>query len=325
MGDPLQATTAATQVRQFAQDTSRDLARSPKQLQSKYLYDALGSQLFDAISRLPWYQITRAENALLTRHGDAIIQTLRDPLTIAELGCGTGEKLGILAEAIQHAGRWARVHLIDVSAQALTLSERWLGRLAHVSLVGHESTYEVGLAEAARHREAAGSLLVLFLGSSIGNFDAAVATEFVNMIYGSLRPGDTMLLGTDLVKPEADLRLAYDDPLGVTAAFNKNLLSRINRELGGEFDLNAFTHHVVWNEAESRIELHLMSTRAQTVRIAAAECEVAFAAGETIWTENSHKYRPEAVVAMGEAVGFRRRHQWIDTEAGFALTLFEAA
>ena len=201
MEDPRRATTTGTQVREFAQDTRRDLARSPKQLQSKYFYDALGSHLFDAICWLPWYRITRTENALLARHGGAIIQAHRDPLTITELGCGNGEKLGILAEAIQRAGRWARVHLIDVSAQALAVSERWLGRLAHVSLVGHESTYEVGLARAARDREATGSMLVLFLGSSIGNFDASAATDFVTMVRQSLRPGDTMLLGTDLVKP----------------------------------------------------------------------------------------------------------------------------
>ena len=319
------ATAGATQVLEFADDVRRDLARTPKQLQSKYLYDALGLRLFEAICRLPWYRITRAENALLRQHAGVVIHALHDPATITELGCGSGHKLSILAEAVQRAGRSVRVHLIDVSTEALALSERSLGRLEHVSLVGHESTYEIGLARVVAQRDEAGSMLVLFLGSNIGNFDQDVAGRFLLTIRQALRPRDTLLVGTDLTKPEVALRLAYDDPLGVTAAFNKNLLVRINRELQADFDLERFQHHVVWNPDESRIELHLKSTCDQVVRIAAVECEVAFATGETIWTENSHKYELADVGALAEAAGFEIREQWLESDARFALTLFAVA
>ena len=170
----------------------------------------------------------------------------RVPL-IVELGCGSGEKIVILAEALQSAGGRARVHLIDISSQALEQSERTLGRLRHISVVGHRETYEVGLRQAAAARDGDDPMLVLLLGSNIGNFDMPAAHEFLCAIRGALAPGDALLLGADLVKPEPDLQLAYDDPLGVTAAFNRNLLVRINRELGGTFDLEAFAHVAVWN------------------------------------------------------------------------------
>jgi dimethylhistidine N-methyltransferase len=311
----------------FAADVRRDLALAPKQLQSKYLYDALGSSLFEAICRLPWYRITRAERRLLETHAPAIVERVcREPETVplvVELGCGSGEKIVILAETLQAAGRRGRVHLIDISRQALEQSERTLGRLHHISVVGHRETYEVGLRHAARQREHASPVLVLLLGSNIGNFDAPAADEFLRAIRGALAPGDALLLGADLVKPEEDLQLAYDDPLGVTAAFNRNLLVRINRELGGTFDLDAFAHVAVWNATMRRVEMHLESRRAQTVRIGSST--VTFAAGERIWTESSYKYEPRDVVDMGTRAGFTTTEQWIDGDAGFALTLFAAA
>ena len=314
--------------RDFAADVQRDLALTPKQLQSKYLYDALGSSLFEAICRLPWYRITRAERRLLDLHAPAIVERLcRDdgsvPL-IVELGCGSGEKIVILAEALQAAGRRGRVHLIDISPQALEQSERTLGRLRHISVVGHRETYEVGLRQAAATRDAGHPMLVLLLGSNIGNFDMPAAHEFLCAIRGALAPGDALLLGADLVKPEADLQLAYDDPLGVTAAFNRNLLVRINRELGGTFDLDAFAHAAVWNPAQSRVEMHLESRRDQRVTIAQAGVSVDFATGERIWTESSYKYEPLQIEEMGLNAGFVTREQWIDEEARFALTLFAA-
>ena len=318
-------TTTAVHQHTFADEVRRDLSRPQKQLPSKYLYDALGSQLFEAISRLPWYRSTEAERSLLRTYAAEVIDALPQPATITELGPGSGEKLVILAEALQQAERAARVHLIDVSGAALERSEQSLGRIEDVSVVGHESTYEVGLGRASAARASDEAMLVLFLGSSIGNFDRTAACDFMKMVRRMLRPDDLLLLGTDLVKPAQVLRDAYDDPLGVTAAFNLNLLARINRELGGEFVLSQFTHEVRWNEPELRIEIHLRSTCDQTVRIAAADCEVRFAAGETIWTENSHKYRPDGVVAMGQVAGFASRQQWIESDALFALTLFETA
>jgi dimethylhistidine N-methyltransferase len=311
-------------VRDFAEDVRRDLALEPKQLQSKYLYNGLGSALFEAICRLPWYRITRAEARLLGRFALEMLEPLEDPVTLVELGCGSGEKLALLAEGLRSRRKRVLVHLIDISADALELSERTLGALEHVSVVGHRATYEEGLRHAASQRAPHGTMLTLFLGSNIGNFDRPAADEFLMEIRRALRPGDALLLGADLVKPEADLLLAYDDPLGLTAAFNKNLLARINTELLGDFDLSAFAHRAVWNPAERRVEMRLVSLSGQTVRIPRAECEVAFSRGEWIWTESSYKYEPDEVVRMGAVAGFRLHQQWIEPEARFALTLFRA-
>ena len=317
-------TTPRSFVAEFAADVARDLALTPKQLQSKYLYDPLGSSLFDAICRLPWYRITRSEMHLLRSHNREIVSALGvDEGTIVELGCGSGEKLVLLAEALSQRGGSARVHLIDISTQALEQTEQRLNQLQHVSVVGHWTTYEEGLKTAVASRRD-GTMLVLLLGSNIGNFDRPAAARFLERIRATLAPGDLLLLGADLVKPERDLLLAYDDPLGVTAAFNKNLLVCINRELGGTFDLNAFAHRAVWNRDESRIEMHLVSAREQAVRIASAGIEVRFAAGELIWTESSYKYEPEGIVEMGVDAGFAPRDQWIDERARFALTLLAA-
>ena len=314
--------TPTTLIATFAAEVRRDLALVPKQLQSKYLYDPLGSSLFEAICRLPWYRITRAEHQLLIAHAGEIVAAVgAEPSTIVELGCGSGEKLAVLAEALQAAGGSARVHIIDISSQALEQTEQRLTRLQHVSVVGHQSTYEVGLRRAAEAREDDGPMLVLLLGSNIGNFDTPAALAFLRRIRQVLQPGDLLLLGADLVKPERDLQLAYDDPLGVTAAFNKNLLVRINNELGGDFSLGAFDHRAAWNPAEQRIEMHLVSRVQQTVAIKAAGTSVSFAPGEHIWTESSYKYEPDQIEQMGADTGFALRDQWIDGDARFALSL----
>ena len=311
-------------VRDFAGDVRRDLALTPKQLQSKYLYNALGSALFEAITHLPWYRITRAEGRLLTRFAPQMVGALRDPVTLVELGSGSGEKVAMLAEALRSRRHRVLIHLIDISPDALELSERTLGRFDHVSVVGHRATYEEGLQHAARYRSDEGTLLAVFFGSNIGNFDPPAAEEFLREIRGTLRPGDAFLLGADLVKPETELLLAYDDPLGVTAAFNKNVLARINTELMADFDLSAFAHQAVWNAAERRVEMRLVSKVAQTVRIRRADTTVTFQAGEWIWTESSYKYRSDEVVAMVEEAGFHCHEQWIEPDARFALTLFAA-
>jgi L-histidine Nalpha-methyltransferase len=318
-------TTRRSFVVEFAADVERDLSLTPKQLQSKYLYDALGSSLFEAICRLPWYRITRSETDLLARHAGAVVAALGESQgTIVELGCGSGEKIVLLADALERRGASAHVHLIDISSQALEQSEQRLNRLRHVSVVGHWSTYEEGLRAAVAARYPDSTILVLLLGSNIGNFDPPAAAQFLDRIRATLSQGDLLLLGADLVKPERDLLLAYDDPLGVTAAFNKNLLERINHELGGEFDLAAFDHQAVWNGDERRIEMHLVSRANQRVRIAATGTTVTFKCGERIWTESSYKYAPDGIVEMGAEAGFAARDQWVDGEAGFALTLLGA-
>jgi dimethylhistidine N-methyltransferase len=311
-------------IGEFAREVARDLALTPKQVQSKYLYDALGSSLFESICRLPWYRITRAESRLLARFASEMVGSVEDPVTLLELGSGSGEKVAVLADALRNRRRRVAIHLVDISPSALEQSERTLGALEHVSVVGHRATYEEGLRRAAGVRPAKGGLLVLFLGSNIGNFDPPASQEFLTEIRGALRPGDGLLLGADLVKPESELLVAYDDPLGVTAAFNKNLLVRLNRELRADFDLRAFEHRAVWNPVERRIEMHLFSVRPQVVTIAGAGTTVRFNDGESIWTESSYKYQPEEVVELGSATGFASHSQWIDPDARFALTLFVA-
>jgi L-histidine Nalpha-methyltransferase len=311
-------------LQDFADDVRRDLSLTPKQIQSKYLYDALGSCLFEAISRLPWYRITRAEGRLLSRWAAQVVEPLPDPLTLVELGCGSGEKIAMVAEALRSRRRTVSVHLIDISPTALEQSERTLNRFEHISVVGHRATYEEGLRRAAGERSGRGTMFVLFLGSNIGNFDTPAAHDFLSEIRRSLRPGDALLLGADLVKPARELLLAYDDPLGVTAAFNKNLLVRMNTELLANFDLALFDHRAVWSPEHSRVEMRLVSRRAQEVAILRADTTVRFEPGEFIWTESSYKYSPEQVMVMGAAAGFRALEQWIESDARFALTLFLA-
>ena len=308
----------------FADEVRRDLALEPKQLQSKYFYDALGSCLFEAICRLPWYGITRAELGLLSRHADAILSRFPAPTAVVELGCGSGEKLAIVAEAGAKRGTVEQVQLIDISPTAIEASTRALRRFRQLSVVGHRTTYANGLRRVAEHRRDDAATLVLFLGSNIGNLDPPADEEFLSSIRATLRGGDGLLVGTDLVKPEPDLLLAYDDPLGVTAAFNKNLLVRINRELGGLFELGTFEHRAIWNAEARRVEMHLVSTRDQIVRIPGARCTVSLRRNESIWTESSYKYEPDTLDTLVAASGFAARLRWIDEPARFLLGAFEA-
>ncbi len=310
--------------RAFAADVARDLASTPKRLQPKYFYDALGSQLFEAICELPWYGITRAERRLLTRHAAEMTASLPDLATLVELGCGSGEKIALLAAPLKRRGGPLRVHLVDISTTALELSARTLAALPHVAVVTHAAPYEAGLRQVGAPTLRHGSTLALFLGSNIGNFDPGEAHAFLCAVRRALRPGDGLLLGADLVKPAPELIRAYDDPLGVTAAFNKNVLVRIDRELGGTFDLDDFEHEARWNAAASRVEMHLVSRRSHTVAIPAAGVTVELDAGESIWTESSYKYVPDGIRARGARAGFACERQWIDDAAGFAVTLFRA-
>jgi len=307
----------------FAADVCEYLQRTPRQLPSRYFYDELGSALFEAICRLPWYRIARSESALLARHAREIIRPLPRPISVAELGCGSGEKLAIL---VSSAGeRLSLIQLIDISPAALDMARYRLEALGIHSSLAHRATYEDGLDLVARHRPSDASLLVLFLGSNIGNFDPPVGRELLVRIRSVLREGDALLLGNDLVKPRHELLVAYDDPLHVTAAFNRNLLRRINEELGGTFDLDGFAHRAVWNAGEHRVEMHLVSRRRQQVRIASADFELTFEPDEWIWTESSYKYEAEQVLEEGLAAGFARGEQWIDRDARFALTRFSVS
>jgi L-histidine Nalpha-methyltransferase len=307
---------------EFAEAARFYLQLEPRQLPSRFLYDALGSALFDAICHLPWYRITRAELQLLQRHAVAIGQTFRQGGRVVELGCGNGEKLAtLLTHADAHG---AHAHLIDLSAAALGQSVRTLGSIENLDLrvTAHEATYEDGLL--ALPADDAHPTLLAFLGSNIGNFDPPGASAFLGLMRAAVRPGDYLLLGADLVKPERDLQLAYDDPLGLTAAFNKNLLLRMNAELAADFDLGRFAHRAFWNPDASRVEMHLVSLADQEVHVADADFRFRLHDGETIWTESSYKYEPAGIRALVEPAGFIQRNQWIDEGARFALTLFEA-
>ena len=303
-----------------ARDVGFYLQQAPRQLPSRFLYDALGSALFDAICHLPWYRITRAELRLLQLHGGTIGQALGRGGRVVELGCGNGDKLTML---LRHGGiPGVHAHLIDLSEAALVRSVQALATLEDVRVTTHQATYEDGLLALAG--AVAPPTLVVFLGSNIGNFDPPGAAVFLRLIRASLRPGDGLLLGADLVKPERDLLLAYDDPLGLTAAFNKNLLLRLNTELHGNFELDRFDHRAVWNGRASRVEMHLVSRVAQDVRIALADLRFRLEEGETIWTESSYKFEAAGLGPLVEPAGFVQRQQWIDQRAGFALTLFGA-
>jgi L-histidine Nalpha-methyltransferase len=307
----------------FAQSANFYLQQTPRQLPSRFLYDALGSALFDAICHLPWYRITRAERQLLERHAATIGRALGRSGRVVELGCGNGEKLAALLANAEVTT--VRAHLVDLSEAALGRSLQTLAALEELDLrvTTHQATYEDGLLELPA--EPGHPTLVAFLGSNLGNFDPPGSAAFLDVIRRSLQPRDSLLLGVDLVKPERELLLAYDDPVGVTAAFNKNLLLRMNVELNADFVLDRFRHRAVWNRDASRVEMHLVSLVAQEVQVRDAELAFSLEEGETIWTESSYKYEPDGIRRLVESAGFTQRNQWIDEPARFALTLFEAA
>jgi dimethylhistidine N-methyltransferase len=298
------------------------LTQSPRQLPSHLLYDTLGSTLFDAICLLPWYGITRAEMRLLVAHG-ASIGRRASPTELVELGCGNGQKLEALVRAI--APLRPDVHLIDVSREALDQATRLLREAGVARVTLAHGTYEDGLMH-LQPTPQHGRRLILFLGSNIGNFDPPGASAFLHLTRRAVRPSDWLLLGVDLVKPERDLMLAYDDPLGVTAAFNKNLLLRLNAEAGTNFELEGFQHEVRWNPSASRVEMYLVSRHRHDVIVPGPSRSLEFTLepGESIWTESSYKYEPDGVRALVESCGFQTRGEWIDDDARFLLALFEA-
>ena len=301
----------------FASDVAYYLTQTPRQLPSRYLYDELGSSLFEAICRLPEYRITRTEQQLLKAHAQAIFDRLPPIATVVELGPGSGEKLITLMTASAHRSD-VTVHLVDISSAALAKAAAALVHSA-LTVVPHQATYEAGLSLVGQTHAGAGHTLAVFLGSNIGNFDPPGVDAFLRGVRAALGPGDALLLGTDLVKPEAELLLAYDDPLGVTAAFNRNLLVRVNRELGGDFDVSQFGHQAVWNAERSRIEMHLVSRRRQRVHVRASNIDITFEPDERIWTESSYKFRQEDLGPVLDRAGFSITGQWVQDT--FALTL----
>jgi dimethylhistidine N-methyltransferase len=309
---------------EFAADVRAGLTKpGQKELLSKYLYDDVGSALFEVISRLPEYGLTRADERLLRRHARDIVERLATPVSVAELGSGSGKKTRHILEALCRRQRTS-YYPIEISPSALAMCERELSDIDSISILGFEREYLDGLLEVVAHRSPNQHLLVLFLGSTIGNFARPAGVEFLSEVRRILQSGDSLLLGTDLEKSNVQLLQAYDDELGVTAAFNLNLLARINRELDANFDLARFEHVARINHEDRSVEMHVRSTCRQTVHIPAADISVEFLEGETIWTESSHKYSSQEVLQMAPIAGFRCEAQWIDENWPFAENLLIA-
>jgi dimethylhistidine N-methyltransferase len=294
-----------------------------KSLPSRYLYDDLGSALFEAIGHLPEYGLTRADERILRSHARDIVRAMRGPCTVAELGSGSGRKTRWLLESLGTA-RPVKYYPIDISSAALERCEQELGRLPAVRVEPIEADYLSGLSHVVSQRRKDERMLLLFLGSTIGNFEPDEAMEFIREVRRRLQPGDGFLIGTDLVKPAATLVAAYDDALGVTAAFDLNLLRRINRELDADFNLDVFRHEARWNAPKHRVEMHLVAAVAHVVRIRAIDLAVTFRSGESIWTESSYKYDADDPTRVFSKASFSVAGQWLDRDWPFAESLLIA-
>jgi dimethylhistidine N-methyltransferase len=306
----------------FAEDVRRGLAASPKFLLPHYFYDALGSALFGAICELPEYYVTRAETEILTERAAEIAAAFGRPERLIELGSGSARKSRLLIEALLAAQDELEYMPVDVDQSVLESSSRaLLDEFAELTI--HAVCADFRDPATALRDLGEGRTVVLFLGSSIGNLDFGAALAMLSSLRTLLSPGDALFLGADLKKPKEVLEPAYDDPLGVTACFNLNVLARINRELGGNFDLAAFAHRAFYNEAEGRIEMHLVSRRAQTVRV--GDNTFTFAEGELIHTENSYKYDDATLEALAARAGFRIEQRWTDSRGWFADLLLRVA
>lgn len=310
----LAADSAAHALRRDVRD---GLTATPKSLPPKWFYDSVGSDLFDQITRLPEYYPTRAEAEILAQRSAEIAQASGAD-TLVELGSGTSEKTRILLDALRDSGSLRRFIPFDVDAGMLRAAGSAIGReYPDIEIEAVCGDFEEHLAKIPN----VGRRLVVFLGSTIGNLTRGPRAEFLASLAKTLQPGDTLLLGTDLVKDTDRLVRAYDDSAGVTARFNRNVLAVVNRELESDFDLDAFAHVARWNATEERIEMWLRATRAQRVRVSALNLVVDFAAGEEMLTEVSCKFRPEGVDAELRSAGLQRTRWWTDGAADFGLSL----
>jgi L-histidine N-alpha-methyltransferase len=312
----------------FAADVRAGLTAPRKHLPPKYFYDDLGSRLFDAICLLPEYYLTRAEAQIFERHAAEIVEQAgagADRLTLFELGSGSAAKTRRIIDAL--LARQARLDYVPVDISAAALEESasaLLGDYEGLSVTGYAADYDTALPRLREGFEEGGRALVLFLGSNVGNFGRAEARDFLRRVRKVLRAGDRLLLGADLKKDAEMLEAAYDDELGVTAAFNKNLLVRINRELRAEFSLSNFRHIAHYNEREGRVEMHLESYIKHTTRVGALALAVRFERQERIHTENSYKYSLAELSALAAETGFGLEQTWLDSAKDFSSNLFVA-
>jgi len=308
----------------FGEDVRRGLSAVPKTLAPKYFYDDLGSSLFEAITRLPEYYLTRVERDLLATYGREIVASFGEPLELVELGSGSATKTRIIIEAILEKQAALKYHPIEISPDALMESSLAL-IASHENLV--VQAYAADYFSLLRQREVATQdrVLALYLGSNIGNFEPHAARTLLELLAGALKSGDGLLIGYDLKKDPSILEAAYDDPTGVTSAFNKNLLARINREFDGTFDLNKFHFTAKYDHARGAVDSFLVATRKHNVELRALGMNVAFAEGEPIHTESSYKFTPAEVVALAKRCGFVERKTFTDAAGRYALSLLLVA
>lgn len=303
----------------YAGEIIAGLTAPQKHLPCKLLYDETGSALFEEITRLPEYYLTRTELEILEKSGKEIALAARPPVSIIELGAGTAMKTRTLLRAISRRQIRVKYYPVDIAPTALAEAQRRVrAELPGALIKPFVTDFAHGFGFL---REVHGRRLVLYLGSSIGNFDWNQSIELLRSVREQLAPGDALLLGTDMVKGAEILVPAYDDSRGVTAEFNKNILRRINRELNADFDLDSFRHIAEWNPARSRMEIYLQSTHAQTVTLGLTGTGVYFRAGERIHTENSYKYTLEMVEQMLCVSGYRLEKSWFDARRWFGLHL----
>jgi len=310
----------------FPDDVRRGLTAQRKSLPPRWFYDELGSALFDTICFLPEYYVTRAETEVLTANAAEIVDAFGSHSRLVELGSGTARKTRILFDVITARQRELEYAPVDVDESMLEKAARDLLNdyegLRIAAICSDFSRPSIPLAQLPLTR---GRTIVLFLGSTIGNLEPDQAVAMFRDLRAALRPGDAVLLGADLRKDRPTLEAAYDDALGVTAAFNLNVLQRINRELGGHFALDQFAHRAFYDETHGRIEMHLDSRRAQTVRIDALDLDIAFEEGESIHTESSYKHDDETIAALASASGFTVSRSWTDSRRWFADFLLTAS
>jgi len=301
----------------LCRDVRDGLQGSPKTLPPKWFYDSVGSDLFDQITRLPEYYPTRAEAEIL-RARSAEIAAVTGADTLVELGSGTSEKTRVLLDALHQSGSLRRFVPFDVDASILSQASAAIQQeYPGIEIAAVCGDFEKHLAEIPSH----GRRLFAFLGSTIGNLQPTVRSEFLAALASALQPGDSLLLGTDLVKDVDRLVNAYDDAAGVTAQFNRNVLAVVNRELDADFDVDAFRHVAAWNGDEERMEMSLQVDQLQKVYIRALDLAVEFAAGEQMLTEVSCKFRPEKVATELGQAGLRQTHWWTDAAGDFGLSL----
>ena len=307
-------------VASFAEDVRTGLGARPFALSPRYFYDDLGSAIFEAITRLPEYYLTRIERDLLATYGSAIVAAFDEPLELVELGSGSATKTRLIIEAILARQPQLTYHPIDISPEALIESS--------LALIGSHDALRVNASAGdyftllrERRLQLHGRVLALYLGSNVGNFEPEQARELFGLLGGSLGSGDGLLIGYDLKKDASVLELAYDDPTGVTAAFNMNLLARINRELGGNFDLRAFSFFAKYDAPIGAVRSYLRAERAMSVTIPGAGVGVDFVAGDSIHTESSYKFTREEMIALVGACGFAERATYSDAAGRYALSL----